>query len=195
MGVRPRVLPMSDDPVATMLETVSGRLSFQEYFVRERHAVEVSKVEFVGAAEARPAPGVLDAIAGAKAIIFAPSNPVTSIGPILAVPGIRDAMVRTQAPVAAVSPFIGNAAVSGPAAELMRLAGGSGTTAGLANLYGDFLSVLIADNSDLADSAKLMLADVQIRHTNILMKTFEDKCSLARFVLQAASQSATGARA
>src|SRR5271166_1060075 len=116
LGIRARVLPMSDDRVSTMLDTAKGTLTFQEYFVRERHQIEVRRVRFEGAHRAHPAPGVIEAITSADAVIFAPSNPVTSIGPILSVPGIRDAVRRTKAPVAAVSPIVGGAAVSGPAA-------------------------------------------------------------------------------
>jgi LPPG:FO 2-phospho-L-lactate transferase len=107
LDVRSRVLPMSDDPVATILDTAKGVLKFQEYFVRERHQIEVRRARFAGAHRARPAPGVIESIDAAEAIIFAPSNPVTSIGPILAVPGIRDALRRTKAPVVAVSPIVG----------------------------------------------------------------------------------------
>ncbi len=147
-GIRARVLPMSDDRVSTMLDTSKGTLTFQEYFVRERHQVEVRAVRFEGAEQARPAPGVIESIERAEAIVFAPSNPVTSIGPILAVPGIREALRRTAAPVVAVSPIVGGAAVSGPAGELMKMMGWPSTIAGVAKAYEDFLDVLVADRTD-----------------------------------------------
>ena len=125
-------LPMSDDRVSTMLDTAKGTLTFQEYFVRERHQVEVRAVRFEGAEKARPAPGVIESIASAEAIVFAPSNPVTSIGPILAVPGVREALRRTKAPIVAVSPIVGGAAVSGPAGTLMTMMGWPSTIAGVA---------------------------------------------------------------
>lgn len=193
MGIGAQVLPMSDDPVATVLDTAKGRLSFQEYFVRERHSVEVHAVEFVGAEKAMPAPGVLSVIASAEAIVFAPSNPITSIGPVLAVPGVREALARATAPVIAVSPFIGKTAVSGPAAELMRVAGTSGSVAGLAQIYSDFISAIIADDSDRDQGVHSLVKPLMLLHTNILMKTIEDKRGLAEFVLQAARQFATGA--
>src|SRR5271167_3022486 len=155
LGIPARVLPMSDDRVSTMLDTVKGTLTFQEYFVRERHQVEVRAVRFEGAPQARPAPGVIEAIERAEAIIFAPSNPVTSIGPILAVPGIRDALRRTAAPVVAVSPIVGGAAVSGPAGKLMKMMGWPSTIAGVAQAYEDFLDVLIADHADEAEAAAM----------------------------------------
>ena len=145
-GIRVRVLPMSDQPVSTMLDTSKGTLTFQEYFVRERHQVDVQAVRFEGAEQARPAPGVIESIESAEAIIFAPSNPVTSIGPILAVPGIREALRATNAPVAAVSPIVGGAAVSGPAAQLMQMNEWPASIAGVAQAYEDFLDVLVVDN-------------------------------------------------
>ena len=139
LGIRARVHPMSDEQVSTVLDTAKGTLKFQEYFVRERHQIEVRSVRFEGAHRARPAPGVIESIAAAEAVILAPSNPVTSIGPILAVPGIRDALQRTKARVLAVSPMVGGAAVSGPAGALMKMMGWPSTIAGVAQAYGDFL--------------------------------------------------------
>src|SRR6516165_3414622 len=123
LGIRARVLPMTDDRVSTVLDTAKGALTLQEYFVRERHQVDVRAVYFQGAEKARAAQGVIEAIGSAEAVIFSPSNPVTSIGPILAVPDVRDALRRTRAPIAAVSPIVGGAAVSGPAGVLMEMMG------------------------------------------------------------------------
>jgi LPPG:FO 2-phospho-L-lactate transferase len=153
-GIPARVLPMSDDRISTMLETEKGTLTFQEYFVRERHQVEVHAVRFDGAEQARPAPGVIESIERADAIVFAPSNPVTSIGPILAVPRVRDALRRTDAPVVAVSPIVGGAAVSGPAGALMKMMGWPSTIAGVAKAYEDFLDVLVADELDKSDAER-----------------------------------------
>lgn len=193
MGVRARVLPMSDDRVATMIETPAGTLNFQEYFVRERHQVEVRAVHFDGADHARPALGVIEGIESAEAVILAPSNPVTSIGPILAVPGIRDALRRTSASVTAVSPIVGGAAVSGPAAVLMRRKGWPSTIAGVAQAYEDFLDVLIVDLADHADADHLREGDLHVLCANTIMKSPEDKQELARFTLHAALQ-ASGAK-
>src|ERR1700746_1828853 len=111
LGLRSRILPMSDQPVETRIETPTGEISFEEYFVQRWYQDPVKSVRFAGASEAKPAPGVTAAIACAQAVLIAPSNPVTSIGPILAVPGVREALRKTSAPVVAVSPVIGNAAV------------------------------------------------------------------------------------
>jgi len=193
MGVRAQVLPMSDDRVATMIETATGTLNFQEYFVRERHQVEVRAVRFDGADHARPAPGVIESIESAEAVILAPSNPVTSIGPILAVPGIRGALCRTSASVTAVSPIVGGAAVSGPAAALMRRKGWPDTIAGVAQAYEDFLDVLVVDLADHADADHLREGDLHVLCANTIMKSLEDKQELARFTLHAALQ-ASGAK-
>ncbi len=120
LGVKQHILPMSDQRVETRVQTPVGELSFEEYFVKRWYQDPVESVRFAGALESEPAPGVIEAITSASAVLIAPSNPVTSIGPILAVPGIREALAKTAAPVVAVSPIIGTAAVSGPAANLMQ---------------------------------------------------------------------------
>ena len=193
MEIRARVLPMSDDRVATMVDTPHGTLNFQEYFVRERHQVEVRGIHFEGAEDSRPAPGVLESIATAEAVILAPSNPVTSVGPILAVPGIREALRNTSAPVVAVSPIIGGDAVSGPAGLLMRRKGWPSTIAGVAQAYEDFLDVLVVDLADHADADHLREGDLHVLCANTVMKSMQDKQELARFTVHAALQ-ARGAK-
>jgi LPPG:FO 2-phospho-L-lactate transferase len=185
LGIRARVLPMSDDQVSTVLDTAKGTLKFQEYFVRERHQIEVRRVRFEGAHRARPAPGVIESIETAEAVIFAPSNPVTSIGPILAVPGIREALRQTKAPVAAVSPIVGGAAVSGPAGALMQMMGWPSTIAGVARAYEDFLDVLIADRADEGAAATLRTEDLRVLCTNTIMNSPDARRELARFVVEA----------
>jgi LPPG:FO 2-phospho-L-lactate transferase len=126
---------------------------------------------------------VLEAIASAQAVLIAPSNPVTSIGPILAVPGIREALETTAANVVAVSPIIGKAAVSGPAANLMIAQGLPVSIAGVAKAYGDFLDILIADDSDAADAIRLSTDQLQVHCTNILMRDAEDRTRIAHTTL------------
>jgi LPPG:FO 2-phospho-L-lactate transferase len=185
MGIRARLLPMSDDRVSTTLDTAQGTLTFQEYFVRERHQIEVRRVRFEGAHRAHPAPGVIESIETAEAIVFAPSNPVTSIGPILAVPGIRDALRRTKAKVAAVSPIVGGEAVTGPAGALMKMMGWASTIAGVARAYEDFLDVLIADRADEAEASAVRTPSLRVVCTDTIMKSMDDKRELARFTLEA----------
>jgi LPPG:FO 2-phospho-L-lactate transferase len=193
MGVRACVLPMSEERVSTMIETPAGALNFQEYFVRERYQVDVRAVHFEGAERAHPTSGVIAGIESAEAVILAPSNPVTSIGPILAIPGVRDALRRTSASVTAVSPIVDGAAVSGPAAALMRHRGWPSTIAGIAQAYEDFLDVLIVDLADHADADHLREGGLHVLCANTIMKSLEDKQELARFTLHAALQ-ASGAK-
>jgi LPPG:FO 2-phospho-L-lactate transferase len=186
LNLSSRILPMTNMRVETRVDTPSGEFSFEEYFVQRWYQDPVNGVSFAGASASRPAPGVLEAIAGAQAVLLAPSNPVTSIGPILAVPGIRDALAKTSAPVVAVSPIIGHAAVLGPAANLMAAQHLDVSVSGVAEAYGGFLDVLIAHDSD-ADAAQMLSNDhLQIRCTNILMRTAEDKSRLAQFALELA---------
>jgi LPPG:FO 2-phospho-L-lactate transferase len=181
LGVETRILPMTDDHVETRVLTADGELSFQEYFVRERYQVAARGVRFAGAERAKPAPGVLEAVARAEAVVVAPSNPITSIGPILAVPGIRKALQQTRAPVAAISPIIGGAAVSGPAGELMQTQGLPVSIAGVARCYADFLDLLIADERDSALGTPG--EGMAVHYTTTVMKSEDDKTALARSVL------------
>ncbi|HUK23632.1 MAG TPA: 2-phospho-L-lactate transferase [Terriglobales bacterium] len=188
LGIASRVLPMTDARVATMVTTPRGEISFQEYFVQRQFRDEVRAVRFAGAEAATPAPGVLEAIASAEAVLIAPSNPVTSIGPILAVPGVREALRHTAAPVAAVSPIVGRAAVSGPAGALMAAQGLEVSLAGIARIYDDFLDVLVADESDSAEAAELRQGGLPVQCAGTLMKAAEDRVGLAlAAVLSAAS--------
>lgn len=149
LGVGCTIVPMSDDPVSTRIVTTGGEvLEFQEYFVKRRHRDEVSEVLFEGAENARPAPGVLEAVTRADRIIICPSNPVLSIGPILAVPGILEALVQRRADVVAVSPIVAGAALRGPAATLMPVVGAETSAAGVARLYTGFCATLVIDSAD-----------------------------------------------
>lgn len=187
LGVHSRILPMSDMRVETRVDTPAGDLSFEEYFVKRWYQDPVKAVRFLGASEAVPADGVLEAISSAQAVLIAPSNPVTSIGPILSVPGIREALRATAAPVIAISPIIGTAAVSGPAAGLMAAQGIEVSIAGMAKAYSDFLDVLIADVSDSASAESLTSGRIQVHCTDILMRTAEDKARIARTALSLAT--------
>ena len=183
MGVRARILPMSDDRVETRVLTAAGDLSFQEYFVRERYRVPVTGVRFVGAEQAQAAPGVVEAIRDAAAVLIAPSNPITSIGPILSVPGIRAALRETA--VIAVSPIVGDAAVTGPAGELMETQQLPVSIAGVAQAYEDFLDVLIADERDRPHAVAVEKLGIQVTFTNTIMDSDNAKAELARAALSA----------
>lgn len=183
LGVQARILPMTDSRVETRVMTSVGELSFEEYFVQRWYQDPVESVRFAGAADAEPAPGVIEAIAAASAIILAPSNPVTSIGPILAVPGIREALRETRAPILAISPIVGGAAVSGPAGALMAAQGFPVSLAGVAQAYHDFLDVLIADARDAQEAEQLRRSGFRVHCARTIMRTAEDKAELARAVL------------
>jgi LPPG:FO 2-phospho-L-lactate transferase len=183
LGVQACVLPMSNSRVETRVDTPAGELSFQEYFVQRWYQDPVQSVHFAGAADAEPAPGVIDAIMSASAVLIAPSNPISSIGPILAVPGIKEALQRTEAPVAAISPIIGGAAVSGPAGILLAAQKLPVSIAGVAQAYRDFLDVLIVDGRDTQAAEELRRSGLRVHCTNTLMRTAGEKAGLARTAL------------
>lgn len=183
LGVGPRILPMSDQPVRTRVSTPRGWLSFQEYFVRDKAMVEVLDVEYSGAQAARPAPRALQSLAEADLIVVCPSNPVTSIGPILAVPRIAHALEMAPAPRIAVSPIIGEAPVSGPAAALMRARGLPVSPLGVAAAYRPWLTALVIDESDRARAGALREAGVTPVIAPILMTDAACEVALARKIL------------
>ena len=148
LGVTVALLPMSDDPVRTRIETADGRvLAFQEYFVKERQSPAVTGVQFDGIDNAKPAPGVIEAIHDADLVVVCPSNPIVSVAPILGVHGVRDAL-RTHPHVVAVSPLIGGRALKGPADKMMTSTGRSSSAAGVADLYADFCDLFVLDASE-----------------------------------------------
>jgi LPPG:FO 2-phospho-L-lactate transferase len=188
LGVVARVLPMSDDPVRTRILTPDGWLAFQEYFVRDKAQVEVLDVAYDGAARARPAPGVLDAIAGADVVVVCPSNPVTSIGPVLAIPGVVGALTATAAPIVGVSPIVAGAPVSGPADALMRARGLAVSPAGVAAAYTPWLDALLFDERDRAAIGDVRALGVRPVVTDVMMTSAGREVALARRVLEAAGR-------
>jgi len=145
IGVRARVLPMSDDPVRTWIRTTTGWQPFQEFMIRQRAEGIVEGLEFRGAEQAQPSAEALAAIAGARAIVIGPSNPLASIAPILAVPGIREALLAAPAPVLAVSPIVGGKVLKGPTAAFMAFAALECNADGVADFYGELLDGIVAD--------------------------------------------------
>jgi LPPG:FO 2-phospho-L-lactate transferase len=184
--VRSSVLPMSNNRVETRVMSSVGDLSFQEYFVRERFQVEVQEVRYAGADAARAAPGVVEAIMRADAVFIAPSNPITSIGPLLAIGEIREALKKTSATVVAISPIVCGAAVSGPAGALMHAHGLPVSADGVAEYYRDFLDVLIIDQQD-ASTTPQRLGEIEIASANTMMKLMADKAALARVAMELAN--------
>ncbi|HEY5344462.1 MAG TPA: 2-phospho-L-lactate transferase [Solirubrobacteraceae bacterium] len=147
IGIRARVLPMSDDPVRTWIRTTTGWQPFQEFMIRQRAEGIVEGLEFRGAEQAQPSAEVLAAIAGARVIVIGPSNPLASIAPILAVPGIREALLAAPAPVLAVSPIVGGEVLKGPTAAFMAFAALECSADGVADFYGDLLDGIVADEN------------------------------------------------
>jgi LPPG:FO 2-phospho-L-lactate transferase len=188
LGVAARLLPMTDDRVRTRIRTPGGWLSFQEYFVREKAQVEVLEVDYEGADRARPAPGVLEAVAAADVVLICPSNPVTSIGPIVAVPGITGALAARRAAVIAVSPIVGGAAVSGPAGPLMRTRGLPVSALGIALAYRAWLGALVLDARDRALAPEVRDLGVRPVVADTLMPDAAREIALARCVLEAAAR-------
>jgi LPPG:FO 2-phospho-L-lactate transferase len=183
LGIKAAILPMTDDAVETRVVTAEGEMSFQEYFVKHRWQPVVKKVFYAGIEESRPAAGVIKAIRDAQQIIICPSNPITSIGPILAVPGIRDAIKKASVPVIGVSPLIGGSAISGPADRLMRAQGWEPSATGVANAYRDFLHTLLIDTADEKLRDKIRELGIRAVATSIRMDSHSDRARLAREIL------------
>lgn len=180
-GIGVAVLPMSDDPVATCLDTDVGPLEFQRYFVERRCAPIVSRIHFRGSESATPAPGVLKAIAAAEAILIAPSNPYLSVDPVLAVPGLKDALRAARAPVIAVSPIIGGKAVKGPTAKLMAELGIAPDNDAIAAHYAGVIDGLVIDSGDAAPDRGIVIA-----RTDTLMTNVADRQRVARVAMDLA---------
>jgi len=187
MGVTVRVLPMTDEPVRTWLRLASDdrEVPFQDYFVRLRHSVAVTAVRFDGADKAAPAPGVLEAIDAADVVIISPSNPVVSIGPILAMPAVTAALRRRRDQVVAVSPLVGGAALKGPADRLLVELGGEASSAGVARRYAEVCGTLVIDDRDRADEESVARLGMRCVVANTVMRGPDDAAALAEVVLTA----------
>jgi LPPG:FO 2-phospho-L-lactate transferase len=184
-GVAPRVVPMSDDPVRTRVRTDEGWIDFQDYFVRRRCEPMVHEVAFHGAVTARIQPDFLAALTDPqlKAVVICPSNPFISIEPILAVPGVREALAGCAAPVVAVSPLIGGRAIKGPTAKMMAELGMTPSAGGVARRYGDLIDGYVCDYADMDQVAGI---DAKVTLAQTLMTSLDDREALARTVLGAA---------
>jgi LPPG:FO 2-phospho-L-lactate transferase len=179
LGVRPRVVPVSDDRVATLVDTPAGRLGFQEYFVGRRHADDVLGVVYDGIDAARPAPGVVEAVRDADVVVIAPSNPFLSVEPVLAVAGVREALSGSRARRVAVSPIVGGRAIKGPLAEMIPTLAGRPPSAGaIAAHYGELLSGLVVERGDEAGIAR-----VAVLATDTIMRGARERKALATAVL------------
>ena len=184
LGVRSSILPMCDEPVATVLETPDGPLEFQEYFVRRGQRDEVSGVRLRGIEDARPTDAVLAALAGADVVIFCPSNPLVSIGPVLAVPGMRKALLSSSAPKIAVSPIVGGRALKGPADRMLGSLGHEVSATGVARIYEGLVDGMVIDGVDEGERADIENLEMRVLATDAVMRDADDRARLAREVLE-----------
>lgn len=184
LGLKIKILPMTNDKFETRITTDAGSMHFEEYFVKSQCKEEVLGVEFVGAATAEPSPGVLEAILDAELVIVCPSNPVVSIGTILSINGVRDTLKRTKAKVVGVSPIVAGLPIKGPADKMLRGLGIEVSAYGVAKFYSDFLDTFVIDKRDAASKGKIEQLGIYVKATNTIMKSFDDKVALARTVLE-----------
>lgn len=188
LGIPGKIIPMTDDSVATLIHTAEGTLEFQDYFVGRRQGDAVLGVSFRGIDEAVGQPDALEAIRNAKIVIVAPSNPIVSIGPILETRGVRDALSRTPAPVVAISPIVGGRALKGPAANMLETLGHEVSAIGVAKIYDGLIDGIVIDAVDRELAPAIESLGQQVLVTQTVMGDAEDRRRLAEEVLQFASE-------
>ena len=184
LGVKSRILPMSDEPVPTMIDSNEGPLHFQEYLVKRRAEPVVNGIRFAGVERARPAPGVLEAIRDTDRILICPSNPLISIGPILAVSGIREQLRAHKEKVFAVCPIVGGKSLKGPSDKMLVEQGHEATALGVATLYADFTGTFIIDPADKALAGPIAQLGMKVAILPTVMKTSTQKRKLASALLR-----------
>jgi LPPG:FO 2-phospho-L-lactate transferase len=184
LGLKVKLLPMTDDKFETRIKIEDGSVHFEEYFVKRRSSEKVLGVEFVGNEFAKPSPKVIDSILDAEVIIICPSNPIVSIGTILSINGIRNALRKTSARVVGISPIVAGAPIKGPADKIMRGLGLEVSAFGVAKLYSDFLDTFVIDNLDANEKGHIENLGVRVKITNTIMKNLEEKVQLAKTVLE-----------
>ena len=184
LGVKAKILPMSDDSVPTIIESNEGPLHFQEYLVKRRAEPVVRAVRFVGAESARPAPGVLEALRGTDRILICPSNPLISIGPILAVPLVREELCAQKEKVFAVCPIVGGKSLKGPSDKMLAQLGHQATAFGVAKLYADFTGTFVIDPADKLQTQSIAALGMKVAVLPTVMKTLAQKRKLAQALLR-----------
>jgi LPPG:FO 2-phospho-L-lactate transferase len=183
LGLKLKILPMTDDKFVTHIRIAEGSIHFEEYMVKRAGQDQVLGVEFVGADTAKPAAGVVEAIMNSERVIICPSNPIVSIGTILSISGVREAMRKTGAKKVAVSPIVGGAPIKGPADKLLRGLGVEVSAFGVAKLYSDFLDAIVIDTVDAAEKSRIEALGIKVVVANTLMKDLASKTALADVVL------------
>jgi LPPG:FO 2-phospho-L-lactate transferase len=183
LGVKARILPMSDDPVPTIIDSNEGLMHFQEYLVKRRTEPMVKGIRFEGVESARPAPGVLEALGKANHIIICPSNPLISIGPILAVPGVHEQLRSRKTDIFAVCPIVGGKSLKGPSDKMLAQLGHEATALGVAKLYADFTGTFVIDSADKQLAPAISALGMKVAILPTVMKTRAQKRKLARALL------------
>jgi LPPG:FO 2-phospho-L-lactate transferase len=191
LGIEARIVPMTDSPVATLVDTPTGRLGFQDYFVARHQTDDVTGVVFDGIEAATPSEGVLEAIHEADIVVINPSNPIVSIGPILSVPGVREALRTTSARRVGVSPIVGGKALKGPADKMLQTLGHEVSSLGIARIYAGLLDLLVIDEQDRDLHDAIEALGIHVLVTNSIMGDAKDRQRLAREIL-AATEALTG---
>lgn len=184
LGVNVKLLPMTNDKFETRIKISEGSIHFEEYFVKRRSKENVLGVEFVGAESAKPSPKVIETIMEADVVIICPSNPIVSIGTILSVDGVRDALRKTSARVVGVSPIVAGKPIKGPADKMLRCLGFEVSSFGVAKFYADFLDTFVIDNADVSEFSRIKELGIQVKTTNTIMNSFDDKVHLAKVVME-----------
>ena len=184
LGLKVKIIPMSDDKFETWVRIEEGLIHFEEYFVRRHAEDKVLGVEFIGSDKAKPAPNVINSILNAEKVVVCPSNPIVSIGSILSVEGIRDALRKTNAKIVGVSPIVDGSPIKGPADKLMRGLGFEVSAFSVASLYSDFLDTFVIDTIDVDERGRIEQLGIDVEVTNTIMKRMEDKIRLAKAVLE-----------
>ena len=184
LGLKIKILPMTNDKFETKVTTKKGSMHFEEYFVREKAKDEIQGIDFVGATTANPSPEVLDTILDAETVVICPSNPIVSIGTILSVGGVRDALRRTNARVVGISPIVEGLPIKGPADKMFRCFGLEVSAFGVAKFYSDFLDDFVIDIKDKEEKNRIEKLGIEVKITNTVMKCLEDKVALAKIVLE-----------
>lgn len=187
LGIRSAILPMCDEKVSTVLKTPAGMLEFQEYFVRRRQRDDVLGVELRGVEGARATEAVLGALSGADAVVFCPSNPVVSLGPVLAVPGMREALASAPAPKVAVSPIVGGRALKGPADRMLASLGHEVSAAGVAAMHEGLIDGMVVDRADEGQGEEIEALGMKVLATDAVMRDGPDRARLAREVTEFAA--------
>ncbi len=183
LGVKAKIFPMSNERFETHITTKEGSIHFEEYFVKRGSIDQVLGVTFPGSDKAKPTPEVIDAIKNAEIVLICPSNPIVSIGTILGLKGVREALKQTKARKIAVSPIIAGAPVKGPADKLLRGLGLEVSAFSVANLYADFLDAFVIDFADASEKQRIEQLGLKVKVTNTIMKSLQDKVQLAKTIL------------